>query len=305
MMNNNNNNNNTITYSTIRSRYDTSPFEHETSWGILMSVVADPGTFPAKDDIPLWRFVSLNGQPGRTDNCYDMTTAVTTEFDDGLVSIGDFIAKYRSRQFVLYTTPSHTSECPRFRAIFPLNHPVPFSDAKLIRVKLNRLFLGCDESSMSNWQRVPGVTPTTSEYQYYINDVTEQLDLTASIKAAKMTAAADAGLLAARRYQEEALSRRMGTDGTWTRERATRYCEDKLYPKLKALLERIPLREGRHQALMNFITYMSALTWPGTQIYIYSERDAEIWLRPWFCLNDRKIELKINSMVTRFFRNRK
>lgn len=36
------------------------------------------------------------------------------------MSIGDFIAKYKSRQFVLYTTPSHTTECPRLRAIFPL-----------------------------------------------------------------------------------------------------------------------------------------------------------------------------------------
>lgn len=298
------NNNNTITYSTIRTRYDKSPFEHETSWETLVKLVVLPGTFPAKDDIPLWRFVSLNGQPGRTDDCYDQTTAVTVEFDDGLVSISDFIAKYRSRQFILYTTPSHISDCPRFRAIFPLEHPVPFKDAKLIRAKLNRLFSGCDESSMSNWQRVPGVTPNTAEYQYYINDVGDRLNLDASIKAAKMTAAADAGLLAARRCQGEAQSRRMGTDGSWTRERMTRYCEDTLYPKLKALLEQIPLREGRHQALMNFITYMSALTWPGTQVYIYSSRDAHIWLRPWFCINDKAVEQKIDSMATWFFRNR-
>ena len=299
-----NNNNNTITYSTIRSRYDVSPVEHETSWETVIKLVVFPGTFPAKDSIPLWRFVSLNGQEGRNDDCYDKTTAVTVEFDDGLVTAGDFITKYKSHQFVLYTTPSHTAECPRFRAIFPIKHPVLFTDAKLIRVKLNTLFSGCDESSMSNWQRVPGVTPATSEYQYYINDVPNQLDLTASIKAAKMTAAADAGLFAARKYREEAQSRRMGIDGTWTRERATRYCEDKLYPKLKEKLKQIPLREGRHQALMNFITYMAALTWPGTQIYIYSSRDAEIWLRPWFCINDKAIEQKINLMISRFFRNR-
>lgn len=300
------NNTNTITYSTIRSRYDKSPSEREASWEKLVKLVAAPCTFPAKDDIPLWRFVSLNGRKGRTDDCYDKTTAVTVEFDDGgLVSISDFIAKYRSRQFILYTTPSHTAECHRFRAIFPLNHPVPFKDAKLIRAKLNTLFQGCDESSMSNWQRVPGVTPTTIEYQYYINDVTERLDLDASIKAARMTAAADAGLLAARMGQREGQSRRMNTDGSWTRERQTRYCESRLYPKLKALLEQIPLREGRHQALMNFITYMAAQTWPGTRIYIYGERDAQIWLVAWFRLGDRAVEQKINSMVHRFFRNRK
>ena len=298
-------NNNNITYSTIRTRYDKNPSEREVSWEKLIKLVTAPCTWLAKDDIPLWRFISLNGKEGRNDDCYDKTTAVTVEFDDGLVTISDFIAKYRSRQFVLYTTPSHNADCPRFRAIFPLNHPVPFKDTKLIRAKLNRLFQGCDESSMSNWQRVPGVTPTTTEYQYYINDVTERLDLDASIKASKMTAAADAGLLAARKGQQEAQSRRMGTDGSWTRERATRYCEDKLYPKLKEKLDQIPLREGRHQALMNFITYMSALTWPGTQIYIYSSRDAENWLRPWFCINDRKIELKINTMIHRFFGNRR
>ena len=94
-----------------------------------------------------------------------------------------------------------------------------------------------------------------------------------------------------------------GTDGA--KERATRYCESNLYPKLKALLDQIPLREGRHQALMNFITYMAALTWPDTQIYIYSERDAHIWLAPWFHVGDRAVENKIDSIIHSFFKNRK
>lgn len=95
------------------------------------------------------------------------------------------------------------------------------------------------------------------------------------------------------------------TDGRRTRERATRYCEGKLYPKLRVLLGQIPLREGRHQALMNFITYMAALTWPRTQTYIYNGRDAEIWLVTWFQIGDQAVESKIDSMICRFFRNRK
>ena len=292
-------------YSTIRSKFDTCPNEHEDSWETICSQVTRPRVFPVRDAIPLWRFVTLNGREGRTDDVCQETTAVTVEYDDSPVSIEEFITRYSARQFALYTTPSHTPEAPRFRAVFPLATSVLFKDAKLIRAKLNKLFQGCDESSMSNWQRIPGVTPTTALYQYYTNDVPDRLNLDASIRAARMTAAADAGLLAARRGQEEARVRRMGRSGEWTAEGRRKYCEDKLGPKLKALRDQIPPRSGRHQALMNFITYMAALTWPGTDIKIYSERDAETWLRSWFCIGDRAVERKINSMIIRFFSNRR
>lgn len=96
----------------------------------------------------------------------------------------------------------------------------------------------------------------------------------------------------------------IGQRGGWTVEARRRYCEDKIAPKLRDLVLQIPLRSGRHQAIMNFITYMAALTWPGTDIKIYSGRDAYEWLRPWFQIGDRAIERKIDSMIYRFFDRR-
>lgn len=292
-----------LDYSTITTQFDTNPRQQIADIRDVYAAIQHPAIYHSKDSIPLWRFVTLNGKPGRRDDVYSAVTAICIEYDDGVVTLESFIEAHQDDVFMWYTTWSHTEEVPRFRVILPLKSPITWADYKLIKADLLALFPSCDMSAFSNWQKVPCAR---AGYRYGLNTLSAKLlDLSSMVQLAKMRAAADAGVSLSRQAQREATLRRMGADGTWTRERRTRYCKDKLYPKLKELLDQIPLRSGRHQALMNFITYMAALTWPGTQIYIYSSRDAEIWLRPWFCINDKAVEQKINLMIHRFFGNRK
>lgn len=289
-----------LDYSTITTQFDTAPRQQIADIRDVWESIQHPASFPSKESIPLWRFVTLNGRPGRCDDIYTAVTAMTVEYDDGIVTPEQFAEAHRDDVFMAYTTWSHTEEKPRFRVILPLKTPVAWGDYKLIKNDLLALFPGCDPSSASNWQKIPTARPG---YRCELNALgAGLLDVTPIVRLAKIRAAADNGLSLARGAVREASVRRSDANSTWSIEKRRTYCQDVLGPRIKERLDAIPLREGRYHPTLSFITYLASLTWPDLGTPIYSEQDAYQMLRYWMA--DLRQARKIDAMVHRFFGHR-
>ena len=290
-----------LDYSTITTQFDTNPRQQIADIRDVYALIQNPPVFHSKDSIPLWRFVTLNGRPGRCDDIYSAVTAICVEYDDGQISPESFLESHQDDVFMWYTTWSHTELAPRFRVILPLKSPITWADYKLIKADLLALFPGCDPSTFANWQKIPCAR---AGYRYGLNTLSAKLiDLSSMVRLARMRAAADRGVSLSAAAQREATLRRSDAASIWSIERRREYCRDTLNPRLNERRNAIPLHEGRYYPTLSFITYMAALTWPDNGLPIYSEADAYEWLRYW--MRDRKQARKIDAMVHSFFRNRK
>lgn len=289
-----------LDFSTITTQFDTNPRQQIADIRDVYAVIQHPAVYHSKEAIPLWRFVTLNGKPGRCDDVYSAVTAICIEYDDGHISPESFLESHQDDVFMWYTTWSHTELAPRFRVILPLKSPITWADYKLIKADLLALFPGCDQSTFSNWQKTPCAR---AGYRYGLNTLSAKpLDVSSLVRLAKIRAAADNGLSLARGAVREASVRRSDANSTWSIEKRRTYCQDVLGPRIKERLDAIPLREGRYHPTLSFITYLASLTWPDLGTPIYSEQDAYQMLRYWMA--DLRQARKIDSMVHRFFRHR-
>jgi hypothetical protein len=101
---------------------------------------------PSKEALPLVGFFTLktnrcaSGSPHRNDNVAEIT-AIAIDYDEGLVGFDEVVAMLRKNGIgcIVYTTPSYTPQCPRWRIIALLSRPRSPADHQMLVDYLNRL----------------------------------------------------------------------------------------------------------------------------------------------------------------------
>lgn len=76
----------------------------------------------AKDELPLWSPARFNGR--RSKSSVIEVCMIVLDYDDG-TTIESAVGTWGAYAHVVYTTPSHTPELPKFRVVLPLAEPVP------------------------------------------------------------------------------------------------------------------------------------------------------------------------------------
>ena len=92
------------------------------------AMLAQPKTYSAKADLPLFNGVTFSG--GRTDKDAKSFVAVIGEHDAGDVTIEEAKRCIEAGQLAahVYSTPSHTPECPRWRVVAFCSEEHPMGD---------------------------------------------------------------------------------------------------------------------------------------------------------------------------------
>lgn len=130
---------------------------------------------PSSDD--------FNSMAATADNITEYT-AIQLDFDDGAVSIDQFIASHSRFRYYLYTSYNHRFEGngDRFRVIVPVANPIDsFDMGAAYKRYMSMLFPHCDMSCFdrAHFQCAPAVRPDggLEKYRYHINDVDTFLDI--------------------------------------------------------------------------------------------------------------------------------
>lgn len=111
---------------------DTDPAFRQMPWNAVKELFRDPATYPAKAACPLWkpcRFGDRRNAKGsrRIAENLDQVWGVMLDYDGGAVSIEQArdLAARAGVESIFYTTPSHTDDEPRWRAVLPLSEASP------------------------------------------------------------------------------------------------------------------------------------------------------------------------------------
>ena len=163
---------------------------HQTDWDKIKYYVANPATrYTSKSDVPLWSFYvprkdlqpneagEYTGNGDNMEYCY----ALMVDYDDG-VKIDDFIDKFPTMKYLLYTSFRSCDELNKFRVIIPLAKPL---DNKYMKSPVNKnilleMFDGCDKSTINVFrkQKIPALDPANPQnYRYHINTTGDLLTI--------------------------------------------------------------------------------------------------------------------------------
>lgn len=160
--------------------------EKNGTWADIASQVRRiPRKYKEKSDIPLWSFYTIRrgvdaekAKDGKhlracNNNMVDVC-ALQIDYDDGMVSIQDFVEDHRGTVFAAYTSPGHKVGYPKFRVIIPLAKPLPnaYLASRAVREYLLAMFPGCDQSTINTFrkQRMPAQPLGGDEYQQHVEE---------------------------------------------------------------------------------------------------------------------------------------
>jgi len=118
-----------LTVSTFLGLRDRNPRTQDTTVNGFRTRFDKPIERASKEEAPLFvpaKFIE--GAPRKAENVQEVSLAVL-DFDDGH-AWDDFVSVWKSSglNFWIYTTYKHTPDAPRWRAVFPLEVPVPGSE---------------------------------------------------------------------------------------------------------------------------------------------------------------------------------
>lgn len=131
-------------------------------------------TISDKTLIPQFQFITIKegGEYIRDRTNYDTIEAITLDIDKG-ITIGKAVKILKKYKFYLFTSFNNTRECHKFRIILPLNKAVNYNDiaSKLFKEIFFNQFNFVDQSSFSNFQKMPCVNPERPDcYFYHFNE---------------------------------------------------------------------------------------------------------------------------------------
>lgn len=137
----------------------------------LLHFLQNPSTSP-KDKLPLWRFCTLKKDAplrANQDN-YDTIHMLILEIDKGY-TIQAIESKASEFAYAIHTTSSHTPEVHRFRLMLPLDmdYPDSFWRENNIKRALIQKFAKFDNSTFSNYQKIPALPANPADYYYNIH----------------------------------------------------------------------------------------------------------------------------------------
>lgn len=152
-------------------------------WKDVVRTVSNPRKFARKEDIPLWSFYNLVPKCDREqarDRIHlhacsanmESINALQIDYDDGSVTIAQFIDEHEGLEYALYTSPSHRTTHHKFRVVIPLRKPL--MNVYLTKGNVKKYFLdmfhGCDLSTINSFrkQRMPALPLSGDDYQYRI-----------------------------------------------------------------------------------------------------------------------------------------
>jgi len=163
-----------ITHDRYQRRLSQDYNEQELTFKDLCDIVRSPTISETKNNASCIYPFCLNYKNGATtavqDNAHSLTILVM-DVDNGY-SIDQFIETFSEYQFVLYSTYSNTLEKNRFKAFFPLDHPL---ELKILRSKwfkkwFQKKYPFNDESILKFVGIYLPNCPTLDTYRYHINE---------------------------------------------------------------------------------------------------------------------------------------
>ena len=136
-----------------------------------------------RDCIPLWSFYNPLDTPeklrkdGKPSSCASNMRAfhcLQIDYDDGAMTIDNFVRKWAGHTYLLYTTPSYDGKSDRYRVVMPLTTATSPSifDCDDTRSHMTRVvFPTCDNSTVNTFrkQRVPAIRYADSPYRCHIS----------------------------------------------------------------------------------------------------------------------------------------
>lgn len=159
-----------------------------TSEDEFVKLIKNPRIRDDKKKIPLFAFGNpkkpwipssddYNSMAAVSDNI-SAYTAIQLDYDDGYVSIDQFIAEHSGFRYYLYTSYNHgfKGDGDRFRVIIPISDPLdPYDMGGAYKRYMGEQFPHCDLSCFdrAHFQCLPAVRPDggIEKYRYHINDV--------------------------------------------------------------------------------------------------------------------------------------
>lgn len=154
----------------------------------MVKLVQNPRVREDKKQIPLFAWGNpkspwipsdddYNSMAAISDNIKEYT-AIQLDFDDGWMSVDQFIAENSDYRYYLYTSYNHgfKGDGDRFRVIMPLSTPLdPYDMGGAYKRYMGTLYPHCDMSCFdrAHFQCIPAVRPDggMEKYRYHINDV--------------------------------------------------------------------------------------------------------------------------------------
>jgi len=137
--------------------------EHVTTWAALCAMLADPPTYPSKEECPwlsLARYGDVFSDRGSLKHAANVlgVYGVEADYDGERVSIDHaaHMARAAGLKACLYTSPSHRPDAPRWRILVPLARVYPIDARESFVDRLNGILGGL--LSAESWNRAQGFT---------------------------------------------------------------------------------------------------------------------------------------------------
>ena len=107
-------------------------------WDEITHRVRAPKEHPAKEDCPLIKLGTFRGDY-RNDANLEAISGIEGDYDDGQVTLADaaMLLYENNISALLYTSPSHAPERPRWRVLCPLSRPHSPPDRARLVARLN------------------------------------------------------------------------------------------------------------------------------------------------------------------------
>lgn len=112
-----------IHYTTFKHKRDNKPRHHSATWGDLSEILTTHVERESKDG-PLWSPVSYREGATRCSAGVEALYALVLDFDDGTAP-ELLTPAWEHLAYVIHSSHSSTPEHPKWRAVFPLQEPVP------------------------------------------------------------------------------------------------------------------------------------------------------------------------------------
>lgn len=133
-----------LEYTTFRSITDKAAHRATSTWPELVDKLMHPDEHATKKDCPLLKLATFGDNRSPNGALRHMTniqqiTGIEADYDAGLVSIEQAAAMLEKATIaaLLYTSPSHTPERPRWRVLAPLSEAHPLCERKRFAGMLN------------------------------------------------------------------------------------------------------------------------------------------------------------------------
>lgn len=234
-----------ITWTRFIDKSASSAKEIEHDWRELVEHLQHAGPYPAKAVCPwikLARFGGARSGKGSLRHDANIVTisGVEGDYDGEKVTPEDAVTLLERARLraIVYTSPSHTAERPRWRVLVPLSEPHPAADRTRLLARVNGALGGLltDESFTLSQSYYYGRVAGQADYRVLVTfddpddgefvDLSDRLDETAIAKAPRINGHDKAGASGAIAAKVESLGRRLRT-GDGRRELLKSYIGDR------------------------------------------------------------------------------